>query len=99
MIYVADGPSDVPVFSVVDANGGRTYAVYRPGSQGEFSQAARLLEQGRVDAFGEADYSDGSHTAMWLMHAADEIARRIVSDREDALNQRMGLPPSHVTDS
>src|SRR5690606_32240971 len=69
MVYVADGPSDVPVFSVVDANGGRTYAVYRPGSHREFSQAARLLEQGRVDAFGEADYSDGSHTAMWLMHA------------------------------
>jgi hypothetical protein len=96
MIYVADGPSDVPVFSIVEENGGRTYAVYRPGSQSEFQQAARLLEQGRVDAFGEADYSDGSHTAMWLMHAAGEIANRIVSDREEALNERMGLPPTHV---
>jgi hypothetical protein len=96
MIYVADGPSDVPVFSIVEANGGRTYAVYRPGSQGEFQQAARLLEQDRVDAFGEADYSDGSHTAMWLMHAAEEIAHRIVNDRTDTLNERMGLPPTHV---
>lgn len=96
MIYVADGPSDVPVFSVVEANGGRTYAVYRPGASGEFQQAARLLEQGRVDAFGEADYSDGSHTAMWLTHAAQSIANRIVRDREEALNDRMGLPPSHV---
>jgi len=98
MIYVADGPSDVPVFSIVEANGGRTYAVYRPGSQSEFDQAARLLEQDRVDAFGEADYSDGSHTAMWLMHAAVTIANRIVSDREEALNERMGLPPRHVDD-
>ena len=96
MIYVADGPSDVPVFSIVEANGGRTYAVYRPGSQGEFDQAARLLEQNRVDAFGEADYSDGSHTAMWLTHAAEAIANRIVRDREEALNERMGLPPRHV---
>jgi hypothetical protein len=56
------------------------------------------LEQGRVDAFGEADYSDGSHTAMWLMHAAEEIAHRIVKDREDALSHRMGLPPTHVSD-
>jgi hypothetical protein len=96
MIYVADGPSDVPVFSVVEANGGRTYAVYRPGSQREFQQAARLLEQDRVDAFGEADYSEGSHTAMWLLHAAEEIAHRIVRDREGALSQRMGLPPTHV---
>jgi len=98
MIYVADGPSDVPVFSVVEANGGRTYAVYRPGSQGEFDQAARLLEQDRVDAFGEADYSDGSHTAMWLTHAAEGIANRIVRDREAALNERMGLPPQHVSE-
>lgn len=98
MIYVADGPSDVPVFSIVGANGGRTYAVYRPGSQGEFRQAARLLEQGRVDAFGEANYSDGSHTAMWLMHSAEEIARRIVNHREEALSERMGLPPTHVSD-
>jgi hypothetical protein len=96
MIYVADGPSDVPVFSIVEANGGRTYAVYRPGSPAEFEQAARLLEQDRVDAFGEADYSAGSHTAMWLTHAAEEIANRIVNDREDALNERMGLPPKHV---
>ena len=98
MIYIADGPSDVPVFSIVESNGGRTYAVYRPGSGGEFEQAARLLEQDRVDAFGEADYSDGSHTAMWLTHAAETIADRIVNDREDALNERMGLPPSHNVD-
>jgi len=98
MIYIADGPSDVPVFSVVDANGGRTYAVYRPGSQGEFEQAARLLEQDRVDAFGEADYSESSHTAMWLTHAAHGIARRIVNDRAEALNERVGLPPRHVAD-
>ena len=96
MIYIADGPSDVPVFSVVEANGGRTYAVYRPGSQGEFEQAARLLEQDRVDAFGEADYSESSQTAMWLTHAAHGIARRIVHDRAEALSERVGLPPRHV---
>jgi hypothetical protein len=98
MIYIADGPSDVPVFSVVEANGGRTYAVYRPGSQREFEQAARLLEQDRVDAFGEADYSESSHTAMWLSHAVEGIARRIVGDREETLSERVGLPPSHVAE-
>lgn len=96
MIYIADGPSDVPVFSVVDANGGRTFAVYRPGSPTEFQQASRLLEQDRIEAFGEADYSEHSHTAMWVTHAARKIARRIVSDRETALSERVGLPPRHV---
>ena len=98
MIYVADGPSDVPVFSVVEANGGRTYAVYKPGSRTEFEQAARLLEQNRVDAFGEADYAEDSHTAMWLTHAAEGIARRIVGDREEAISEMVGLPPRHVAD-
>ena len=96
MIYIADGPSDVPVFSVVDSNGGRTYAVYRPGSMSEFRQANRLLEQDRIDAFGAADYSEGSHTSMWLTDAAEQIARRIVDDREEALTARVGLPPRHV---
>lgn len=98
MIYIADGPSDVPVFSVVEANGGRTYAVYRPGSSVEFQQASMLLEQDRIDAFGEADYRKGSHTAMWITHAAERIARRIVRDREVALSERVGLPPRHVAD-
>ena len=96
MIYVADGPSDVPVFSVVGANGGRTYAVYRPGSPGEFAQASRLLQHGRIEAFGEADYSDSSHTAMWLTLAAEGIAGRIVRDRERALSERLGSPPRHI---
>jgi hypothetical protein len=96
MIYVADGPSDVPVFSIVSGNGGRTYAVYRPGAEREFAQAARLLEQRRVDAFGEADYRDGSQTAMWIRHAAEGIAERIVRHRAEALSDRVGVPPRHV---
>ena len=96
MIYIADGPSDVPVFSVVEANGGRTYAVYRPGSETEFAQANRLLEQDRIDAFGEAEYTEGSHTAMWLTQTVRSIAQRIVRDREEALSERVGLPPRHV---
>lgn len=98
MIYVADGPSDVPVFSVVGANGGKTYAVYRAGSQVEFEQANRLLEQDRIDSFGEAVYTEASQTAMWLTHAAEQIAHRIVRDREEALSERVGLPPRHVAD-
>ncbi len=98
MIYVADGPSDVPVFSIVEANGGRTYAVYRPGSRSEFEQAARLLEQDRVDAFGEANYSESSQTALWITHAVEGIAKRIVTDREETLTRRVGLPPRHVAE-
>ena len=36
MIYIADGPSDVPSFSVVKKGGGKTYAVYNPAVRAEF---------------------------------------------------------------
>ena len=38
MIYIADGPSDVPSFSVVKNGGGRAYAVYNPDKPAEFAQ-------------------------------------------------------------
>ena len=98
MIYVADGPSDVPVFSVIDQNGGRTYAVYRPGSTAEFEQVNRLLEQDRVHAYGPADYTEGSQTAMWITHSIEQIAERIVEQRSTALADRLGSPPGHLSD-
>ena len=98
MVYVADGPSDVPVFSVVRQYGGRTFAVYRGGSQSEFEQVMRLQEQGRIDAFGEANYAPGSLTHMWLTTAVRQIAHRIARDRELALTEKVGLPPRHLSD-
>ncbi|QHB54369.1 haloacid dehalogenase-like hydrolase [Ralstonia solanacearum] len=42
MIYVADGPSDIPAFSVARKGGGRTYAVYNPDSPRSFEQGLKL---------------------------------------------------------
>ena len=96
MIYVADGPSDVPVFSILNRFGGRTFAVYRKGSSQEFSQVNNLQKQGRVQSFGEANYTAGSQTAMWLENAVNEIAEQIVKNRENALGERVGKPPKHL---
>ncbi len=96
MIYTADGPSDVPVFSVLNRFGGHTFAVYRRGSQEEFAQVNNLQKQGRVQSFGEANYTEGSQTAMWLKNAVSEIADRIVRSREQALGDKIGKPPRHL---
>jgi hypothetical protein len=96
MIYIADGPSDVPVFSILNRFGGRTFAVYRPGSKEEFSQVNNLQKQGRVQSFGEANYTDGSQTAMWLKNSINEIAELIVENRERALGDKIGQPPKHL---
>ena len=42
MIYIADGPSDVPVFAVVKRMGGKTYAVYNPANE-NFNKVVPLL--------------------------------------------------------
>ncbi len=98
MIYVADGPSDVPVFSVLNRNGGRTYAVYRRGSQAQFKQVNQLLRDGRVQAFGEADYTPGSQTSMWLSHAANEVAQHIVDERQRVMREKVSQPPRHLNE-
>jgi len=98
MIYVADGPSDVPVFSVVKRLGGRTYGVYNPGHDKEFLQVKSLQEQGRVDSIGPADYSTGSQTSMWLRATVQEMAERIISERESALGSKVGEAPRHLND-
>lgn len=97
MIYIADGPSDVPCFSVVKKNGGRTYGVFNPKSKAEFAQNDRLLRSERIDAYGPADYREESNTAMWLTMHVQEICDRIVHDREEAVKRRVSGPPRHLS--
>jgi hypothetical protein len=98
MIYVADGPSDVPVFSVINRNGGKTYAVYKAGSEAEFDQVNALQRHGRIQAFGEADYRPTSHTSMWLRTAVRQIADNIVERHRRAVADRTGRAPTHIED-
>jgi hypothetical protein len=96
MIYIADGPSDIPVFSLINQFGGRTFAVYQPGSSKEFSQVNNLQKQKRVQSFGEANYTEDSQTSMWIKNAIREICRQIVKNRERALGDKIGKPPRHL---
>ncbi len=96
MIYIADGPSDIPVFSLINRFGGRTFAVYQPGSSKEFSQVNNLQKQNRVQSFGEANYTEGSQTSMWIKNAITEICTQIVKNRERALGDKIGKPPKHL---
>lgn len=96
MIYIADGPSDVPVFSVVKSNGGKTYAVFNPESEAEFAQNDALLHAGRIHAYGPADYRHGSTTAKWLRMHVRGICDTIVADGEQALSENVRNAPRHL---
>jgi len=96
MLYIADGPSDVPVFSVVRKGGGKTYAVYNPEHASEFAQNDALQQEGRVNAYGPADYTQHSSTALWLRLHVEKICHRIVKEREDSIAVKIGQVPRHL---
>jgi len=99
MIYIADGPSDVPSFSVVKGNGGKAFGVYNPAKPEEFAQNDRLRQVGRIDHYGPADYRPESSTAQWLRLQIHDCCERIVRNREAALAERASKPPRHLNAS
>jgi hypothetical protein len=97
MIYIADGPSDVPSFSVVKSNGGIAYGVYNPARPEEYAQNDRLRKAGRIDHYGPADYTPASSTTQWLRLQIQGICERIVRDREASVSLKTARPPRHLT--
>lgn len=95
MIYIADGPSDVPAFSVVKGRGGATFAIYPAGDKKAFEQVERLREDSRIDMFAEADYSDGKTASMWICNKIQEFANRIKSE-EQAKRKASNATPQHL---
>ncbi|MGB0333936.1 MAG: haloacid dehalogenase-like hydrolase [Opitutales bacterium] len=98
MIYTADGPSDVPVFSVVKSHGGKAYAVFNPEIEAEFRQNDALLHAGRIHAYGPADYTEKSTTSKWLRMHVRGICDRIVSECEANLSKKVSRAPRHLHD-
>ena len=99
MIYIADGPSDIPSFSVVRRGGGKTFAVYDPTYKDQFAQVDELLHQGRVDAYGPADYRIGAQTCMWIELQVRRIAERIWKERKSVFEKQVGRSPIHLDEN
>ena len=95
LIYVADGPSDVPVFAVVKQMGGKTYAVYDPTDE-DGAQTCGLVESGRVHNNGPADYSPQSASSVWMKQKIREIMRAILSRKELNLQKNTTSAPKHM---
>jgi hypothetical protein len=95
MIYVADGPSDVPVFSILNQHGGKTLGVYTLEPRNNHKQVKQLQEQGRIQGMAEADYRPGKAAFLWLMDSLDQIAHEIVDNRRQAL-AAIKNPPGHT---
>jgi hypothetical protein len=95
MIYIADGPSDIPSFSVMRRHGGLTFAVYDPNERKHYKQALALREAERVDHFGPADFRPESETMKWLEVKVEGIAQRILDQRRSATERSVKRAPTH----
>lgn len=95
MVYIADGPSDVPCFSIVNERGGKTLGVYTTEPKNNFRNVRELQEQGRVQGMAEADFTEGSAAYLWLMDSLEQIAEEIVAARSAAIAD-IPQPPGHV---
>lgn len=96
MIYIADGPSDIPAFSVVKQRGGTTFAVYQQNNLRSFKQSKSLMKNQRVDMIGSADFSEGSFSYNWLLDEILNLADNIVEKKKEKLSRGKKDLPKHI---
>jgi hypothetical protein len=96
MVYIGDGPTDVPCFAVMKKNGGFTIAVYNPddAERKAFRKCYQLsTHTNRVHHIAPADYRSGGHLRLILEQMVEEIADGIVNRRRtEADNSRIAAP-------
>ena len=96
MVYVADGPSDIPSFSVLNHNGGATFAIYPKVDIKAMRQVEQMRKDGRINMYAEADYSDGTTAHMWLCEKVREFAENIREKEKERLRSGVGGAPVHL---
>jgi len=94
IVYIADGPSDVPAFSILNTSGGRTLGVYTVEPHNNHAKVKALQEQGRIQGMAEADYRPGKPAYLWLMDTLEQIGFEIIEARRQAFSA-IENPPGH----
>ena len=91
MIYIGDGPSDIPCFSMIKSLGGSVVGVMPP-EDSDLSKPYELAQGERL-TIGPytADYSDGTDLYKMLSRYVDGIADSILVSR----SEKIRTAPTH----
>ena len=99
MVYVADGPSDIPAFSLVNKNYGATFAIYPQGDEKALKQVEQMRAEGRVNMYAEANYMEGTTAYMWICNKITEFAERIRREERSKIEKYTSVEgPRHLID-
>lgn len=71
MIYIGDGLTDVPTMKLVKESGGSSIAVH---TQETLSIAHRLMNEGRINYYTPADYTEGSELFVLVRTILEKLA-------------------------
>lgn len=83
MIFIGDGYTDIPCFSLVRKSGGVAFGVWDRKHREKRSRAWGFIQEGRVSNLNQARYDEDAELYQWLEEAVESLAGRIT------LNSRM----------
>lgn len=89
LIYVGDGLTDIPCFSLVNRFGGMSFGVFDPTEQSRAKRALNdLLKPGRVVSMHSARYGPKDDLGAMLRAAVNNVCVRIQLEREEPYSSR-----------
>jgi len=77
MIFVGDGYTDIPCFSLIRRSGGVAFGVWDPRHRDKRSRAWGFIQEGRVSNLNQARYDEEAELYQWLEEAVESLAGRI----------------------
>src|SRR5690606_15602512 len=78
MIFVGDGYTDIPCFSLIRRSGGVAFGVWDPRHKEKRSRARGFIEDGRVSNLNQARFGEDAELYQWLEAAVESLASKIV---------------------